>query len=320
MQYTYSDPLIAITDLQIFADGGGAGAGGGDGAGTTGGTAAVAGQQGRSISAILAGGKTGQNDATRSASATQAAETAADPDAEFEALIKGQYKQQFDKRMQSAIKDRLKSSKAELESSKADLDRYKKLGPTLVSLGTLYGVDPEDFDAINEAVQKDDRYFEDAALEKGMDVASFREFESMKHQLAEKERAEAENSARMQAERDLQGWIAEADAIKDIIPGLDLRQELANPDMVKLLQMHIPLQTAYVAVHGREFIPQALRNAAADGAQQATNAVMAGASRPREGGAGGAPGSITSADVRNMTRAQREDLIRRAQAGERITL
>lgn len=313
MQYTYSDPLIAITDLQLFADGGGAGAGGGDGAGTTGGTAAVAGQQGRSISAILAGGKTGQNDATRSASATQTAETAADPDAEFEALIKGQYKQQYDKRMQSAIKDRLKSSKAEL-------DRYQKLGPTLVSLGTLYGVDPEDFDAINEAVQKDDRYFEDAALEKGMDVASFREFESMKHQLAAKERAEAENSARMQAERDLQGWIAEADALKDTVPSLDLRQELANPDMVKLLQMHIPLQTAYVAVHAREFIPQALRNAAADGAQQATNAIMAGASRPKEGGAGGAPGSITSADVRNMTRAQREDLIRRAQAGERITL
>lgn len=306
MQYTYSDTLIAVTGLQLFADGGGAGAGAG--AGATGGTAAAAGQQ--------TGARTGSiwGAAQQAAAATTSeAQAADDPDAAFEALIKGDFKKQYDKRVSDTVKQRLKASKEEI-------DRYKSLGPTLVALASKYGVDPEDFAAINDHVQADESYWEDAAFEHGMDVKTYRELETMRRKVAEHERAQQEMDARQQADRDLAEWVQQAEALQDTFPGLDLRRELEDEDMVKMLKMHIPLETAYMAKHHRELVPRAVQYAAADGAKQAVNAIAAGSQRPREGAVGAGAAALTSSDVAKMTRDQREALIRRVQAGERITL
>lgn len=64
---------------------------------------------------------------------------------EFEALIRGRFKNQFDEKMQSAIKARLKGAK-EIES------RYQTLQPALEKLAQRYGLEAEDAEGLCRAI------------------------------------------------------------------------------------------------------------------------------------------------------------------------
>ena len=64
---------------------------------------------------------------------------------EFESLIKGRFKSQFDEKMQSAIRARLKGAK-EIEG------RYQTLQPALQLLSRRYGVDEGDAEGLKAAI------------------------------------------------------------------------------------------------------------------------------------------------------------------------
>lgn len=64
---------------------------------------------------------------------------------EFDALIKGKYKAQFDEKMQAAIKSRLKGAK-EIEG------RYQTLVPALQLLSQHYGVEDGDAEGLSRAI------------------------------------------------------------------------------------------------------------------------------------------------------------------------
>ena len=185
-----------LLDLQCFADGG-AGADGGTGAeGATGETAVAAVPQStRGVKNPLANVRYGIQETDAQTADVQKAETVEgvpDRNAEFERLIKGEYKDLYDAKVQDTIQKRLKSSKE-------TVDKYNELTPTLEMLARKYGVDATDIKALNQAITEDDSYYEEEALEKGISVQQLKAIRKMENENAELKRQMSEQAERQNA-------------------------------------------------------------------------------------------------------------------------
>ena len=112
-------------------------------------------------------------------------------------------------------------------------------------------------------------------------------------------------------------WAAEEAAMRRIQPGFDLKAELKNPEMRRLMQLPgMRVQDAYRLAHYED----ALRTTAQIVEQGVVERVQQRAARPLENGL--RPGAAASVrpDVAAMTRAQREALERRVLHGAQIEL
>ena len=112
-------------------------------------------------------------------------------------------------------------------------------------------------------------------------------------------------------------WAAEEAAMRRSQPGFDLKAELKNPEMRRLMQLPgMRVQDAYRLAHYED----ALRTTAQTVEQGVVERVQQRAARPLENGL--RPGAAASVrpDVAAMTRAQREALERRVLHGAQIEL
>lgn len=311
-----------LLDLQLFAEGGAQGAsagtdGGGDtGAeGKTGVSATAAASQTTGVKGNpLAGVKYGVQPAEETPPAAEAEETAPTEDrkAKFEALIKGEYKDLYDERMQHTVRERLKGSK-ENEA------RYEALVPTLEMLGKKYGVDPTDIKALAKAIEEDDSYYEEEAMERGVSVEELkrvrkieRENSALKKQMAEQERRDNANKL-------YKAWMEQEATAKTVYPSLDLRTEIQNPKFVELIRNNIDVQTAYEVIHKDEIIPAAMQYAVDRAGEKMVNDILANGARPIENGNASQGASLTKSDVSQLTKEDRAEVNRRVLRGEKIT-
>ena len=86
-----------------------------------------------------------------------------DMEAEFDSLIKGDFKDTYNKRVSGIVKDRLKGSK----QTEASLREAREV---MALMGERYGLDGTDAKALRAALENDKQYLEQEALEKGMSV------------------------------------------------------------------------------------------------------------------------------------------------------
>ena len=309
---------IRQLDLQLFADGG-AGAAGGTGAeGATGVTATAAVPQTKGVkSNPLANVVYGKQDGGVQVATAQ--ENAADTDpvappdrnAEFEKLIKGEYKDLYDQRVQDTVQKRLKGSK-ETEAT------LKALTPTLEKLAQKYGVDPSNIEALNKAIEDDDSYYEQEALEKGVSVEQLKEFKKMEKENAELKRMQQEQDAKEKGAKLYAQWMDQAEKAKTVYPSFDLRAEMGNPKFLDLLRANIDVRTAYEVIHKDDIIPAAMQFTAKAVEQKLTNKIIAGGARPSENGISSQSAAQVKSDVSQLTKADRAEIIRRVQRGEKI--
>ena len=295
-------------NLQVFAEGGDGGDGGTGAEGTTGVPASVPGLQKKGEKNPLANVKYGIQEDAQTADVQ---ETVVDRNAEFEKLIKGEYKDLYDARVQDTIQKRLKSSKE-------TVDKYNALAPTLEMLSRKYGVDASDIDALNKAIEEDDAYYEDEALEKGITVEQLKSIKKMERENAELKRQMQEQSVRENADRIYARWMQESDALKGVYPGFDLNTELQNPKFVDLLKSNIDVRTAYEVLHKDVIIPAAMQFTARQVEQKLTNKIMAGGQRPMENGISSQSASVIKSDVSQLSKEDRAEIIRRVARGEKI--
>ena len=306
--------FIPMLSLQVFAEGaGGAGAGAGDG-GTAqgqGATEAVALPQTKGVkSNPLAEVKYGIQE--EAAPVTEVQQTATpDRNAEFNRLMKGEYKDLFDAWAQDTIQKRLKSSKE-------TVDKYNELTPTLEMLAKKYGVDANDIQSLNKAIQEDDSYYEEEALEKGISVQQLKEVKKM-------ERENAALKAQMQeAQRQENGkklyaaWMQQADATKQVYPSFDLKAEMNNPRFLDLLRSNIDVRTAYEVLHKDEIIQGAMHFTAQAVESKLAKKVASNGARPSENGMSSQSAAVVKSDVSQLSKADRAEIIRRVQRGEKI--
>lgn len=243
-----------------------------------------------------------------------AAEATGAPEQEtFDSLIKGKYKADFDKRMQAAIKRRVGDVKA-LETENA------KMREALNVAMQRYGTKDGDWEALTNALIEDDQYLEKEAYEKGIDKDTLRTMKRIEHEneMLKANQIELERQAR--AEQAYQKLLAEQNEVSQIYPNFNLDVEVQNPQFESLVRNGIDLKTAYEVVHHNEILPQAMKFASDKTREDVAKSVASGLKRPSELGAGMVDSPVNHIDVRSLTREQRDELNRRALAGERIVL
>ena len=310
MKHTILFPMIL--NLQLFGEGTGGGDGGTGAEGAMGATATAAMSQ-KGAKNPLADVKYGiQEEASTESPVPEVKQTATDDrNARFEALIKGEFKDLYDARMQDTIQKRLKGSKE-------TVDKYNALTPTLEMLAKKYGVDASDINALNKAIEEDDSYYEEEALERNMSVQQLKEIKKMERENADLKRQMQEQERRDNADRLYSKWMQESEAMKSVYPSFDLRAELQNPRFTDLLRNNVDVRTAYEVLHKDEIIPAAMQFTAKTVEQKLTNKIIANGARPVENGNSSQGATVVKSDVSQLSKADRAEIIRRVQRGEKI--
>lgn len=316
-------------DLQLFAEGGGDGAGAGaaDGAAPAAAEkAASAPAQGKGREAAAAEvdemlSPAEEPDAEEDAAEGEEQDGAADksstdPEAHrkaFGELMRGEYNREFGEMIVQATQKAYDSI----------LNEQGPVGRILNALGQKYGTAPGDYEALAAAVEggvvKDDAYYEDMAMKKGISVQLAKEMDALesenaKHRAAEQQRAEA---AKMEAIQ--QEWDAAVERIRAEDPGFDVKAALADPDFAQMLKLGVKMEDAYKARYFDDIMARRTTQTAKTVEKGVEARIRQRGARPSENGTNPGGAAVLKTDVSKLTPAQCEELERRAMRGQIIT-
>lgn len=315
-------------DLQLFAEGGdGAAAAGSDGAAPAAAekaTSAPVQGKGRETAAaevdeMLSPAEEpgAEEDAAESEKQDGAADkSSTDPEAHrkaFGKLMRGEYNREFGEMIVQATQKAYDSI----------LNEQGPVGRILNALGQKYGTAPGDYEALAAAVEggvvKDDAYYEDMAMKKGISVQLAKEMDALesenaKHRAAEQQRAEA---AKMEAIQ--QEWDAAAERIRAEDPGFDIKMALADPDFAQMLKLGVKMEDAYKARYFDDIMARRTTQTAKTVEKGVEARIRQRGARPSENGTNPGGAAVLKTDVSKLTPQQCEELERRAMRGQIIT-
>lgn len=314
-------------DLQLFAEGGdGAGAAEGTGETAAAEKAAAAPAQGKGREAAAAEVDEMLSPAEELGAEEDAAEgeeqdgaadkSSTDPGAHrkaFGELMRGEYNREFGEMIVQATQKAYDSI----------LNEQGPVGRILNALGQKYGTAPGDYEALAAAVEggvvKDDAYYEDMAMKKGISVQLAKEMDALesenaKHRAAEQQRAEA---AKMEAIQ--QEWDAAAERIRAEDPGFDIKTALADPDFAQMLKLGVKMEDAYKARYFDDIMARRTTQTAKTVEKGVEARIRQRGARPSENGTNPGGAAVLKTDVSKLTPAQCEELERRAMRGQIIT-
>ena len=202
--------------------------------------------------------------------------TAGDPEAEFDRLIRGQFKDQYNARVQDIVRKRLKSQEKTLE-------QYKALETALTE---KYGIQAKDPEALNRAIEQ-----RQSQLSRDVDRKAKGQYEQ---------------------------WMWQAQQASKRYPSLDIAKEVHNPRFMGLLKAGVDVGDAYLVAHGDEIIPAVMHRTAKAVEEKLANRIAANGARPSENAMSNRGTTLAADHVSHMSKAQRQDIIRRVQRGEII--
>ena len=314
-------------DLQLFAEGGdGAGAAEGIGEAAAEEKAASAPAQGKGREAAAAEVDEMLSPAEEPGAEEDAAEgeeqdgaadkSSTDPEAHrkaFGELMRGEYNREFGEMIVQATQKAYDSI----------LNEQGPVGRILNALGQKYGTAPGDYEALAAAVEggvvKDDAYYEDMAMKKGISVQLAKEMDALesenaKHRAEEQQRAEA---AKMEAIQ--QEWDAAAERIRAEDPGFDIKTALADPDFAQMLKLGVKMEDAYKARYFDDIMARRTTQTAKTVEKGVEARIRQRGARPSENGTNPGGAAVLKTDVSKLTPQQCEELERRAMRGQIIT-
>ena len=257
-----------------------------------------------------AGETNGEGNAKRSGVSTTSDSLEAKREA-FKNLIEGEYKEQYTEMFQNAFNRRFKESKG----MEASLNAQK---PIMDILMQRYNIQDGDVAKLQNAIEQDNVYWEDAAEEAGLTVEQYKAMKRLERENAELQQMRRRQQADQQAQQKMNQWYAEAEQVKQLYPGFDFQREAANRQFTDLLKANIPVRQAYELVHMEEIKAATAKTAAQTAGQQMAAKIQSKAARPQENGMSSQSAVIVKNDVHNLSRAERAEIARRVQRGEKI--
>lgn len=220
---------------------------------------------------------------------------------DFERLIKGQYKDAFNQRVQRIVDKRFAKTK-NLEQ------QLGKSNAVMQALSERYGVESSDYEGLAEAIGMEQSQISDDS-EENQDNKDFQQSEpdSEDFQIME------------QALETAQHWQLQGEQLRESVPDFDIEQELSNPQFATMLQSGIDVETAYRAIHMEEILGGAMQKTAQALAEKIARTRQQVSQRPVENGTSSHTGVITKTDVKELTPKDREEIARRVASGETIS-
>lgn len=136
-----------------------------------------------------------------------------------------------------------------------------------------------------------------------------------------------ENAAWQQAQRQaekvrqtVENWLREQQDVQRDYPGFSLEEAIKDPDFARLVRAGVSMRRAYEAVHLPEILYDAMRRAAREGESRAAEMIRQRGRRPAENGLSPTGGAPVKKSAQELTRKERQSLIKRLQRGEKVAL
>lgn len=207
---------------------------------------------------------------------------------EFENLINNKFKEQFKARTQSIIDKRFKETKR--------LEEFKtSVSPIIEKLNKEYEVEDGDTETLYQKMLEAEKESEENISEE-------------KNQKLDESIDNLKKSVSL--------WVKESEAIKELYPDFDFRNELKNNALFgKLLYSGIPLKTAYEVVHKDEILSGAMAYTAQKVREQVVKGIEAKGRRPAENGMVSESGIVTVTDVNALTSNDILKIIKQVEKG-----
>ena len=221
---------------------------------------------------------------------------------------------EYNKQMQATVQSRLRSAKNAEEN-------LAKLTPALEVLARKYGQDLEnmDYEELAKAINDEDEYYEDKALELGTTVEAAKRIDQQERGDARQKRENDRNLEEQMFRDHFVNMEQQSEKLKKLFPKFDLRTELQNPAFARMTapgQGIMSVEDAYRAVHRKEIEAAQSQVIAQKTAEKMSNAIQAGSRRPDENGTSGQSPSVTTFDYSRASKEQREALKREIYAAK----
>ncbi len=220
---------------------------------------------------------------------------------------------ELNERIAKAVKGRIKANK----DAEAKLS---KLNNAFGLLSSKYGIDADDFDGLAKAIETDESFYEQSAMERGVSNEMEMYIQGLEREKAlnqERERLAQEESARLAKEAEnnaiIEKWMGEADKVKQTYPEFDFKKCMQESELFRQLMLAVKadgftMQRAYETA-----FPEARDRAVAS---KVAENIRAKGQRPVENGAVKTPGATAKPDIKNMSVERMNELIAQARRGK----
>ncbi len=210
--------------------------------------------------------------------------------AEFEDLIKGQYKEQFTRRVENIIKGRLKGERTAKE-------RLTALQPLLSVLADKYDAAPGDYEGLYNKLTSE-----------SVDPVT----PSQDNQVSDPQLDTEVNDI-------VSDWQRQEQELSLALPEFSLSEQLHNPRFADLLRRGVDVKTAYIAANYDELLQSARHSSAQDTKKKVAEAIKSAGARATENAASDSPSIVYRSDPKTFTDSDWQEIKRRVGRGEIIT-
>lgn len=238
--------------------------------------------------------------------------TDSDKNAEFEKLIKGEYKEQFEQR----IKDNLKRRFKESSTLKARVSQNDEI---INMLKVKYGIADGNEEKIAEAIRNDNSFLKEEAMKQGIEPDILQRIKELEFENRNMKMQIEQSIEEQKMQTAVNSWVRDAHEIEKSYPDFDLEAEAQNPAFAAMLRAGIDLKTAYYAVHHEDIVKNLVQKAEQETSLKITDSIRARGTRPNENGLSNQSTAIIKTDVSRLTPKDRAEIARRVSQGEEIS-
>ena len=254
----------------------------------------------------------GQNQA-KQAGPGQTPEEGPSIDERWDELRRGEFREQYARDVQNAIRERFKNQE--------DLSgKLNAMQPMLDALMKKTGA--ESVEELQSLILDDDSLYEDEAEAAGMSVSAYKSFKKLQEEHDQAIAREQQNREKMALREHIMGLVQQGEELKKTFPDFNFDTEVQNPVFRRLTGPEVGLSVAdaYFAIHRNELTPQLMGYGMRRAQSQMAQTLQAQQMRPAEGAM---RNQGQAADVRlnpaKLTRKEREEIKRQVRLGKVVS-